>query len=164
MPLEGFNIDACTASALPGTGVLEYVPIDEVDATSFERAISSAYNHQKALSLDTGWLQLPYAANTGAWQEEQQDDDQGETFRINVSCLLPADSAAVRGELNAMRRHRFLVRLTRGSLILLAGSPEQPMKFESKFDSGADGADTRGHRITFSGVSLWKSPGYVPVF
>ncbi len=165
MPLDGFNIDQCiTASALPGTGVLEYAPLDEVDTTTFEDAIqASNYNQQKAVGV-ADWYPMPYVTGTGSWSEDQQRNDHGEYYRINVSALLPADTPAVRGELNAMRTHRFLIRLTRNGTVLLLGHPEQPLRFESRFDSGADSGDTRGHRITFTGNSLHKSPGYVPVF
>ena len=107
---------------------------------------------------------MPYVRGSGSWSEDQQPNQQGEIFRLGITALLPADTPAVRGELNAMRNHRYLLRLTRNGMVLLLGTPEQPLRFESRFDSGSEGGDTRGHRITFSGNSLRKSPGYVPVF
>ena len=165
MPLTGFDIDKCiTASALPGTGVFEYVPLDEVDTSVYEDAVqASDYNQQSDVGV-SAWYPMPYVVGSGSWSEDQQQNPQGDYYRLNVSALLPADTAIVRGELNAMRNRRYLIRLTRNGIKLLLGTPEQPLRFESRFDSGADSGDTRGHRITFTGNALRKSPSYVPVF
>jgi hypothetical protein len=165
MPLSGFDIDQCiTASAMPGVGLLEYLPIDELDAAEWENAIIAAgYNQQKAVFAST-WYAMPYVSGTGAWTEDQQDNEQGDYFRVNLSARLPADTPAVRGELNRMKQHRFLLRITQDGQALLIGTPDQPLRFSSRFDSGAEGGDSRGHVVTFQGASLQKSPGYVPVF
>ncbi len=164
MPLTGFDIDLCAAAALPGAGRLEYVPIDEVDLTEWDDSIEpGAWNQQKAVFAAT-WYALPYAAGSGAWTEEQQDSPQGDYFRISVSARIPSDLPAVRGELNRMKQHRYLLRLTRDGRVLLLGTPEQPLRFSARFSSGADGGDTRAHNVTFTGASLRKSPGYVPAF
>lgn len=165
MPLAGFSdIDPCTSVALPGAGVLEYVPLDEVDTTAWNPAVIEAtYNQQAAAGVAT-WYRLDYMPGSGQWTEEQQANEQGDYFRINISASMSAESPTVRGELDRMRRRPYLLRLTRGSTVLLIGTPEQPLRFESRFDSGATGGDSRQHRIQFTGVSLRKSPGYVPVF
>lgn len=165
MPLAGFSdIDPCTAVALPGAGVLEYVPLDEVDTTAWNPAVlESDYNQQAAAGVAT-WYRLDYLPGSGQWTEEQQQSDQGDYFRINVSASMSADTPTVRGELDRMRRRPYLLRLTRGSTVLLIGNPDQPLRFESRFDSGSAGGDNRLHRIQFTGASLRKSPGYVPVF
>lgn len=165
MPLAGFSdIDPCTSVALPGAGVLEYAPLDEVDIDAFQEAIlPSTYNQQAAAGVAT-WYKLPYLPGTGQWSEDQQQSDQGDYFRINISANMAADTPTVRGELDRMRRRPYLLRLTRGSTVLIIGTPEQPMRFETRFDSGAAAGDVRQHRVSFTGVSLRKSPGYVPVF
>lgn len=165
MALSGFDIDLCaTASALPGAGLLEYLPLDELDAAEWEDVIlASTWNQQKSV-FASDWYTMPYVAGTGSWSEDQQDSEQGDYFRITLSARLAADSPTVRGELNRMKQHRYLLRLTREGTVILIGTPEQPLRFSSRFDSGADGGDTRAHTVTFSGVSLRKSPGYVPVF
>ena len=165
MPLTGFDIDTCnTASAIPGVGVLEYAPIDEVDITGWPPAIlPAAYNQQTSAGVSS-WYPLPYAVGSGSWGEEQQDNEQGSYFDNNISMLLPADTQAVRGELNNMRQHRYILRMTKNGMVFIIGTPFHPLEFQSKFDSGADGGDTRGHRITFKGSQLQKAPGYVPVF
>lgn len=153
-----------TGAAIPGAGKLEYAPIDEVDTDAFEVALlQSTYNQQASAGVAT-WYTLPYAPGSGSWNEDQEDTDQGPVFKVAISALLAASSATVRGELDRMKRRRYLLRLTRGAEVLLIGTPEQPMSLQSRFDSGADGADTRGHRISFTGTSLFKSPGYAPVF
>lgn len=164
MPLSGFDIDLCAAAALPGAGTLEYTAVDEVTPALAEHSILAAtWNQQQALS-GADWNPLPIAGGSGAWTEEQQDDPQGQYFRVNITALLPADTPTVRGELNRMKQHRYILKLTKNSAVILIGTTEQPLRFSSTFDSGADGGDTRGHRCTFSGVALVKSPGYVPVF
>ncbi len=165
MALAGFSgLDICGTVTLPGTGTIEYVPVDDVDAAEWEQAILAiTYNQQKNIYAGA-WLSLPFAGGSASWSEEQQSSEQGDYYRLSLSALLPADSPAVRGELNAMRPHRYLLRITRSGTVLLLGTLEQPLRFESRFESGADGGDTRGHRCTFAGVTLQKSPGYVPVF
>lgn len=166
MPLDGFsNIDLCiAASAPPGAGKIEYAPIDEVDTAAFDLAIlQSTYNQQASAGVST-WYTLPHAPGSGTWTEDQSDTEQGPTWKNTVQALMPATSATVRGELNRMARRRYLLRVTRGAEVILIGTPEMPMAFECRFDSGADGGDTRAHRVSFTGVSLFKSPGYVPVF
>ena len=165
MALAGFStLDICGAAPAPGAGTIEYIPVSDVDAADFEWAIKSAtYNQQQSVFSGT-WHTLPHAGGSAQWTEEQQKDAQGDYFNVSLTALLPADSPAVRGELNAMKQYRYLLRLTRSGTVLLLGSHDMPFRFESRFDSGADGGDTRGHRCTFSGVALLKSPGYVPVF
>lgn len=163
MPLAAIDIDPCNLT-LPGAGTIEYVPLDEVDTTAYEEAIKgSSYNLQKAAGVSS-WYTLPYSTGTGEFSEDEQPGDQGKHYRVNVTAFLPSDSGAVRGELQRMRNRRYLVRLTKGSLVLLLGTPERGLRFSSEFKSGNDGGDNRGHRVSFSGVSLAKSPGYVPVF
>jgi len=164
MSLAGFTIDPCTAVAPPGVGLLDYAPLDEVDTTAWNPAvIESTYNQQDSVGVST-WYRLPLVAGSGQWNEDQQSDSQGDIFRINISGNMAADSPTVRGELDRMRRRPYLLRLTRGGTVILIGTPEQPMRFESRFESGAGSGDNRLHRISFTGVSLRKSPGYVPVF
>jgi hypothetical protein len=163
MALTGFTIDTCNL-ALPGAGTIDYVPLDEVDTDAFEEAIlPSTYNQQAPAGVST-WYTLPYAPGSAEFSEDQQTPDQGNFYRVAVSAFLPIDSTAVRGELQNMRNRRYLLRLTRGSMVLLLGSPERGLRFSADFKSGNDGGDNRGHRVTFNGVSLIKSPGYVPVF
>lgn len=165
MALSGFDIDACiAASSLAGVGVLQYAPIDEVDASSFNEAILEAsYNQQIAYGV-ADWYSLPYAIDSGSWSEDQQDNDQGNHFRHTISAFLPADTAPVRGELSSMRHHKYLVRIQKNGATYIVGSIEQPLRFSSRFESGSQGGDARGHRVEFRGVSFKKSPAYVPVF
>jgi hypothetical protein len=166
MALEGFTgstVDPCLVP-LPGSGIIEYVALDEVDVSAFDPAIfDSAYNQQTDLTT-TGWHVLPHAPGSGRFAEDLQAPAQGEYYKLDVSAFMPFDSPAIRGELHRMRAHRYLLRITSGSQVLLLGEPERGLRFSSAFDSGSDGGDTRGHRITFTGVSLTKPPGFVPVF
>lgn len=163
MPLQGFNFDLCQAAAgLSGLGVLEYIAVDEIPSDAYDPALNAAYNQQA--SLGVSWLKLPYIAESGQWSEDQQQADQGNYYKINISIFLPGDSLAIRAELDAMKQHVFLTRLRRNKMTLLVGKPEQPLICSSQYDSGTSPADRRGHRISFTGLSLKKSPGYVPVF
>lgn len=163
MPLAAINIDPCILT-LPGSGTIQYISIDEIDPTTYEPAIKdSTYNLQKSAGV-ASWYTLPMAPGSGEFAEDEQDGDQGKHYRVNVSAFMPSDATAVRGELQRMRNRRFLLRLTKGSLVLLLGTPERPLRIASEFKSGNDGGDNRGHRISFTGVSLAKSPGFVPVF
>ena len=163
MALEPIIIDTCNLP-LPGAGTIEYAPLDEVDVAAYNESITpDTYNQQAPAGVST-WYALPYAGGTGEFSEEQQTPDQGSFFRLGVSAFLPSDSTAVRGALQKMRNRRYLLRLTRGSLVLLLGTPERGFRFASDFKSGGEGGDNRGHRVSFTGVSLTKSPGYVPVF
>ena len=166
MPLTGFaNLDLCsTASALPGVGVLEYAPFEEVDLSAWQSAIlQSEYNLQSSAGV-ADWYKLPYVVGAGSWTEDQQPSPQGDTFRVSINAFLPADSTAIRGELSRMRHHRYFVRITRNGYTLIIGTPQQPLKFQSRFESGSDSGDDRGHRVTFEGVLIKKSTGYIPVF
>jgi len=168
MPLAGFSdIDLCAQGALlPGLRLIEYAPADSVTYREYNRALSDTYNQQDAIDYDTsGWLRLPVLVESGSWSEDLNRDEQGDYYNINISATLPADSPAVRGEINAMRSHRYLLRLTgRDGVKVIVGSTDMPLRFESRFQSGATPGEQRGYRVTFSGPSLWASPGYVPVF
>lgn len=165
MPLAGFSaIDVCAAIVPPGTGKIEYVAVDDLDAEDWEWAILSGDYNQQVNVYAGSWFNFPFAGGSASWSEDQVQNEQGDYYRITLDCLLPADTAEVRGELNAMKQHRYLLRITRSGTVLLVGTIEQPLAFQSRFESGADGGDIRGHRCTFSGVALQKSPGYVPAF
>lgn len=137
--------------------------MDEIDTAQFHRAISAAYNQQRDAGVST-WYTVPYLPETGRMTEDQRPVAQGDVYDLNITCTLSGDSLGIREELNAMRERRFLVRITRGSLVLLLGTPEVPMRFGSKFDTGAAGGDSREHKLSFTGVSTQKLPGYVPIF
>jgi hypothetical protein len=166
MALTGFeSLDGCVAAAaMPGISTLEYVPIDELDTSSWPAAIiDAAYNQQSAAGV-ADWYALPFIGGTGSWVEDQVESPQGDHYKINISAFMAADTHVVRGELSRMRQHRYLVRITRNGQTWILGTPTMPLRFESKFDSGSEGGDNRGHRCIFTGVSLQKSPGFVPVF
>ncbi len=164
MPLTGFDIDPCAAGAAAGAGTIEYAPLDEVDVSAWNDAILSATWNQQAPAGVATWYAMPYVQGTGSWTEDQQDGEQGPHFRVSVVAVLAADTPTVRGELDRMKGRPCLLRITRSGVPLLVGTPETPLRFNSRFDSGADGADTRAHRVTWSGNQLRKSPGYVPEF
>lgn len=137
--------------------------MDEVDVETFERvAPLTPYNQQRALTA--AWYTLPYLKGTGSWQEESRRDAQGPRYDNTITALLPHDSPQVRGELDNMANRRYLLRLRKNGVTVLIGCPEQPLEFTSTYDTGAQGTDQRGHRVTFSGPTLWKAPGYIPVF
>lgn len=163
MALEALIIDSCNL-ALPGAGTIEYVPLDEVDTAVWNEAILPATYNQQSPAGVSDWYTLPYAAATGEFSEDENITDQGTSYRVSVAAFLPSDSTTVRGQLNRMRRRRYLLRLTRGSMVLLLGTPERGLRLSTDFKSGGDGGDNRGHRLSFTGVSLYKSPGFVPVF
>lgn len=168
MDLQGFTaIDACATVAPPGLVKIEYAAIDGIEVASVEPdALSSTYNQQREITFSSGsWQVLPAAFGTAEWQEDLQDNPQGPFFRVSVSARIAGDSPAVRGELNRMKQHRYILRVTgRDATPMLIGSLEQPLQFESRFESGADGSDSRGHRCSFSGVNVIASPAYIPVF
>ncbi len=166
MDLQGFDIDVCAVVAPPGLRRIEYAAIDGLEAGAFELAIGDGYNQQYTVQFDDGaWETLPHAPGTADLEENIDPDAQGPLYRVGVSARIGGDSADIRDELNKMKQHRYLLRVTRrDGTVLLLGTPEQPLTFESRFESGSEGSDFRGHRCTFEGVSPILSPHYVPVF
>lgn len=164
MELQGFDIDACTlAAGTPGVGVLEYAALDELDTDSYEPAVDAEYVHRRTLSGT--FHRLPFVVGTGTFTEESQSQPQGVTYRQTLTVFLPGDDAAVRDELNRMRHRRFVVRMTgRDARPLLIGTLEQPLRFESRFTTGPQGGDQRGHECRFQGNALEKSPEYIPAW
>jgi hypothetical protein len=155
-------IDPC-ALPLPGSGKIEYTLLTAVDTASYIEAVhGTTYNQQSAIL--TTWQTLPYTPGSGTFSEDQADTSQGEYYRLAIAAFVPGDTPAIRGEFQTLLRHRFLLRLTKGDQVLLVGTLERPLRLETKFDSGGEGGDNRGHRVTFTGVALQKSPGFVPVF
>ena len=164
MDLQGFDIDFCTAAAgTAGVGVLEYAALDTVELDTFEPTTDAAYLHRR--TVFGMWYVLPFVVGTGAYTEELQPNPQGATYRVSVSVFLPGDSPAIRAELNSMRHRRFLLRMKgRDGQVLLIGTPEQPLRFDSRFSSGPQGSDQRGHQCRFEGNALTQSPGYEPLW
>lgn len=164
MPLGPISYsDLCASPNAAGAGVIEYAPVDEIDASTWEYAVNSAYNQQRAV-LATTWYQLPYTPESGRWTEDQSDDEQGVHFQTNVSARIAGDTAAVRKTLHDMRTRRFVLRVKRNGVTILIGSPEYPLRFVSRFDSGASAGDDRVHNVSWTGKTLIKSPAYTPVF
>lgn len=163
MPLSSIDIDPCNAVEPSGLGTLQFAPLDEVNAAAFDVAINAAYNQQEALGL-IAWYDMPYAPGSGSWNEVQQEGEQGTAYAVSVSALLPASTPAIRGQLDAMRNRRYLLRLNKGGQLYLIGTPDTPLRFSSRFDSGSDAADTRGHQVEWKGFLIKKTPAYVPVF
>lgn len=168
MALSGISIDLCDQAAiLPGVRTLEYAPLDVVDAAAWETVRSTAYNQQAAVTF-TGsgaWLTMPVLIDSGSWTEDLADSPQGDYYNISISATLPADSPAVRAEINGMKQRRYLLRITdRNGAKHIVGTPDMPLRFDSKYQSGNQPGDSRGYRITFQGAALHASPGYTPIF
>src|SRR5690606_13034893 len=109
--LQGFDIDTCSVAAgTAGVGLLQYAALDSVDTDSYEPARDAAYIHRRTLSAT--WHSLPFVIGSGSLSEEQDADTQGDRYRVELSAFLPGDSAGIRLELNRMRQHRFLLRIT----------------------------------------------------
>jgi hypothetical protein len=161
--MTGFSYDSCIVQQ-PGIGLLAYIPVSEIDLTVWPAAVKNSTYNQQSGAGELAWYAMPYVQGTGNWTEEQQENEQGQYFRSVISVFLPSDSGAVRSELEAMKRHRFVLKVTRGTESWLIGTPENPLRFTSSYDTGSEGGDSRGHRCSFSGLHIYKSPFYTPVF
>jgi hypothetical protein len=158
-------LDACLqAKALPGAGILEYAPLDAMNQGVWEPAWShTGYALNKSAGV-ASWFPMPYVQGSGSWEETPVTSDQGAYFSVAVSFALGGDSASIRREQDRMKNRRFLLRLTRQGTSVIMGTPEQPLRFESRFDSGAGLGDSRQSQCTFRGVALKKTPHYAPFF
>lgn len=158
-------ISALCPGSLAGVVSVEYAPTDWVEAFEAPRNATYAQRAEVVFASGKTWLSLPLRYETAGWREPQRADAQGDTFEAALEGLMPYDSPAIRGQLDAMRRHRFLLRLKfRDGLFVIIGAPEQPLAFASDADSGQRMGDFRGHRVRFTGVQIGKSPGYDPAF
>ena len=165
--MSTISVNLCVdAGVAPGVRLIEYAPIDSIDPNTIERIISAGYNQQRSVGFLSGsWLQLPVLINSGQWTEEETTAADGNYYKTQITATLPADTPAVRGNLNQMKQHRYLVRMTgRDGIPVLIGTLEQPLTFSSAWTSGTQPGDLRGYKITFSGVGLHPSPGYIPIF
>lgn len=147
----------------PGSGTVEYCPIDELLPGQYHRALSAAYNQQRDAGAST-WYKLPTLPDTGRFTEGDQPTAQGPVFPVEITARISDDTAVQRGTLDDMARHAYIVRISRAGRTMLVGTPEQPLTFVATFDSGAVGGDNRQHSISFTGTQIKKTPGYVPVF
>ncbi len=157
------NAGGAGGAITPGAGKIEYCPVDELIPGQYHRALSAAYNQQRDAGAGT-WYNLPHLPDTGNWREGDSPTQQGPTFPVTITAKVPNDTAPQFGTLDDMARHAFIVRISKGGRVVLCGTPEQPLTFSSQFDSGTAGSDTRAHTITFTGVQIKKTPGYIPVF
>ena len=157
------SLTPCTTRATPGAGKLEYCPLDEADTAVYHRAVDSGGVQRRSVGV-TSWYSIPYLPESGRWRETKQTSVQGVAYSQQVSCTLAGDTAAIRREMQAMAPRFFLLRLTRGSQVVVIGTPETPMTFADDFDSGSTPTDPRVHNIAFTGVTLYKTPGYNPTF
>ncbi len=163
--MELNSISALCPGSLAGLVTLDYAPTTWVEA--FERMTNSSYSNRAEVDFESGktWLTLPVRYESATWREPQRNDPQGDTFEAALDALLPYDTPAIRGQLDAMRRHRFLLRLRfRDGSYSIVGTVEQPLAFSSEADSGQKMGDFRGHRVRFSGPQIGKSPGYDPAY
>lgn len=152
-----------SAANLGGAGTIEYLPLDEVDASTWEVAINAAYNQQRAL-LAAAWYKLPAAVDSGSWTEDPNTGEQGTVYAVSLSARVNGDTTAIRKEIQKMGPRKFILRITKNNQVLLVGNPDEPLRLDARFSSGSAAADARAHTLNFKGTLKRKSPGYVPVF
>jgi hypothetical protein len=150
-------------SAAGGLVTIEYVELDRVYVAGFERVVDANFLEKKVVVLNTGeWLSMPVAVKGKLFNEDQKDTDQGITFPQRIEAELPFHTPAIAGQLDMMARHRFLVKITdRQGQKWIAGTPDEPFSFSSNLNSGDAANASKKHRISFSGQSLTKAPGYL---
>lgn len=106
-----------------------------------------------------GWLKAYGTVFTADFDEADTVTDNGHTYSISLELFLPGDSAQRRAQLSTMTAHRFIVEFDDNTgLVRRVGTIVESLQLTTKFSSGKQLADKRGHTLTFSGVLTSPAP------
>lgn len=148
---------------IPGVRIVEYVPIDWVDAEAYVKVVNSENNFQHAIPFLQGdWLRAPLFQNGRGWKEEERTDPNGPYWQLQVSGRTPQLKPIVTGTFSEMSEHQYLVRLTpKQGEVWLLGSLECPLSFRATASSGDQNDE---YNLIWSAFIPHRGYGYQPIF
>ena len=165
MILQGLSA-YCGFPNLGGLRILEYVPIDWINASAYEPIRSDANNFQYTVPLVVGaqWLKMPMLPPRKNWSENGRPTDQGPRYEQLLNGIVPKLRPDASLEIEQMELLTFLVRTTdRNGQPWLVGDLHAPLFFRAQAESGDDNG-LNNYAIRFEGATARRSPGYVPIW
>lgn len=163
MALQGIDT-FCGDANESGLINIQYAPTAWIDADTFERIISSAWNWQVDVDFtEGGWLTASLFPNRSLWREDQRRSDQGKYYDQEVRGVRPNLKPEVSGELDEMAQYRYLLKIEdiEGRPWIL-GTLESPFDFEAGGTTGESGS-LKHHIMRWVSQTPHKAYGFVPV-
>lgn len=144
---------------IAGLRLIEYAPTAWIDPDTYANVVDADHMWQGNIDfLQGGWLQAYVLPADRDWRERPQDGRQGPHWRLEVGGTTPRMRPAVSGELQRMRRYRYLLRITdRNDQRWLLGTLEQPLAFSG----GAENALRRNaYDLAWQGECTQNAVGW----
>ncbi len=164
MNLQGI-IKYCGILNVGGLYIVEYAPVDWIDAASYEPLISSTGNWLYEIPFSTGdWLKMPLLPTGRNWQENSARQNQGSRYQNQVSGTVPKLRPEANLELQQMEELDFILKIEdRNGQPWILGTLDAPIRF--KADAGsADENGLSSYQIQFFSEAKHRSAGYIPVY
>lgn len=158
-------LTSLSAHCGPNAGSLrtiEYAPIEWIDAAAFEKIINDNHVWIPSVPFTEGndWLTAYVLPRKRIFTEQQRDTTNGSIWTKSVEGVMPHHTPAVAGMLEAMTRHRYLVRITdRNGYTFIIGDLEYPLIFSSSSTTGEDVTELNHNTLRWEGVAPWRAYG-----
>lgn len=136
-----------TPDNLGGLDKFWFIPAEDIDT------IGDIILGQASITLksEKSWYEFYTSKGSLQFSEALKLDAKGEYFDAKLTGFTPKDSKDLQTELLSMRSHHFAcVYLDNNGKHKLAGTPEEPLHFSFKVNTGAGPANRNGFMITFS--------------
>lgn len=150
---------------LGGLQIVEYAPVDWIDAGTYRRLIKAdTYNWQEAIPFASGkdWLRMPLLPQSKPWNENQVDSENGPLFEQQIAGIIPGVNPTASGMLMEMTGYRYIVKIqARNGHIFLVGTIDEGLAFTAP-GTTSDQSGLNNYAITFRGQTSRRAHGYVP--
>lgn len=147
-----------------GYRTIEYLPLAWVDRNSFDVYLNDSYEQIANVNIVTGdWLKAAVVADRRLFSETMQQGPHGVSFKGVVEGYVNYHSPALIQELNEMRGHEFLLRMTDGDgQQWLLGTLDHPFRFTFNVIGGERVTDFKHVLIRFESEYPQPIFGYNP--
>lgn len=109
---------------------------------------------------NTRWYGVSVYRDSLTFDEQSEQNNQGVSNGITVTCLVVNDTSALRKQLAAMQKMRFVLKLEHlDGKNRIVGTPTQFVELISKSFTPSEIVGAQGHRLTFKGT--FDEPAFI---
>lgn len=164
MELQSLN-SFCGELNKAGLVTIEYAPLNYISADAWDELRTSSGNHQTQVIFQPGrdWLRASVLPRNRNWSENSSRSQQGQSYPQTISGIIPKLRPTVSATLERMEKIGYILRIIdRNGQPWLIGTPDERMYFRATAGAG-DENGLNSYEITWSGVTVRRAAGYVPV-
>jgi len=139
-----------------------YTPVENIDAWPVIDPLTQEYAEPPTLVGGAVWHGPVKVPDSKLGLDElEKFSGPGSFFEISLDGFHPGDERSSRVNLQNMRHHRYIIvaKQRAGGFYLLVGTPQSPLKFIHKYNTGKGSVATAGTEFEFKTEHKNRVPG-----